>query len=115
MVAKKGTPHGRMAKSLGRITYGFIPDVRFISGVPEVSFTMRTFFLLTGHGSLSEFLVGRNLMEVSSCVCGEQVETAMHMLCTCPLYANIRNLDALQITLHENNHDVAIEHAIEPK
>ena len=90
----------------GRITYGFIPDVRFISGVPEVSFTMRTCFLLTGHGSLSGFLVGRNLMEDSSCVCGEQVETAMHMLCTCPLYEDIRNLDALQITLHGNNHDV---------
>ena len=44
----------------GRITYGFIPDVRFISGVPEVSFTMRTCFLLTGHGSLSGFLVGTN-------------------------------------------------------
>ena len=80
--------------------------VRFISGVPEVSFTMRTCFLLTGHGSLSGFLVGRNLMEDSSSVCGEQVETAMHVLCTCPLYADIRNLEALQITLHDSNHNV---------
>ena len=89
-----------------RITYGFIPDIRFMSGVPEVSFTMRKCFLLTGHGLLSGFLVGRNLMEDSSCVCDEQVDTAMHVLCICPLYADIRNLDALQITLHENNHDV---------
>ena len=90
MVAKKGRQHlmdewqSRWDESEnGCITYGFIPDVRFMSDEQEVSFTMRTCFLLTGHGSLRGFLVERNLMEDSSCVCGEHVETAMHALCTC--------------------------------
>ena len=34
----------------GRITYGFIPVVRFVSGVPEVCFIIRACFLLAGHG-----------------------------------------------------------------
>ena len=78
MNAKKGrhrrTSQGRMAKSLGRATYGFIADVRFASGVPGISFTMRACFLLTGHGG---YLMRRNVIPDSSCVCGEPVETAM--------------------------------------
>ena len=41
----------------GRTTYWFIPAVRFVSAVPEVSFTMRACFLVTGHGFLTGFLM----------------------------------------------------------
>ena len=89
----------------GRTTYECIPDVRFVSGVAQLSFTMRACFLLTGHGCLSGFLMRRNLIPNSSCICGEPVETAVHVLCTCPFYADIRNLETLKITLHDDDYD----------
>ena len=61
----------------GRTTYGFIADVRFVFGVPEVSLSIRVCFLLTGHGSLGGFLTRRNLVADGGCLCRVPMETVM--------------------------------------
>ena len=76
----------------GRATFEFIPDVRCVSSVPDFGFCLRLDLLLKENGSLGEFLNKRNLCDDESCCCGEAVEDFQHVLCSCPLYEDIRNL-----------------------
>ena len=57
-------------------------DVRFVSGVPEVSLKLRVCSLLTGYGWLGAFMVRRNLVPDGSCVCGELIDDALQVLCS---------------------------------
>ena len=66
--------------------------------MPDFGFSFRLGFLLTGHGSLGEFLKKRNLFDNESCFCGEAVEDFQNVLCSCPPYDDIRNLVEMQIT-----------------
>ena len=50
----------------GRATFKFIPDVRCVFSMPDFGFSLRLGFLLTGHGSLGEFLKKRNLCDDES-------------------------------------------------
>ncbi|TDG38068.1 hypothetical protein AWZ03_015510 [Drosophila navojoa] len=58
---------------------------------------MLTSFLITGHGSLNAFLHARGLSETAGCLCGNPSEDWQHVLCVCPLYADVRDLDGLRI------------------
>ncbi|KAH8310065.1 hypothetical protein KR067_007735, partial [Drosophila pandora] len=58
-------------------------------------FSMRAGFLLTGHGSFNAFLHRRALSDTAACSCGDPNEDWEHILCACPLYADLRDLDGL--------------------
>jgi len=81
----------------GRVTYKFIPDVTLAFRNPHFGFPMRTGFLITGHGSLNAFLHNRALSDSAACSCGDPVEDWQHVLCDCPLYADLRDLDGLGV------------------
>ena len=81
----------------GRVTHEFFPDASFVYCRRDFRFTLRAGFLLTGHGSLNAFLHGRNLSETPTCTCGADREDWLHVLCVCPLYADMRFLDGLGI------------------
>ena len=64
----------------GRVTYKY---VRYVSarGSSVVDFGLEMGFLLTGHGSLNEFLFKRNLASSQGCVlCGADSEDWFHVL-----------------------------------
>ena len=74
----------------GRVTHGFIRDVRF-SGLRKWFYpSLRLGFVLTGHGTLNEFLHRRALAESPACSCGAPLECWKHVLQECPLYADLR-------------------------
>lgn len=81
----------------GRVTHRFIPYVTLAYRDPSFGFSMRTSFLLTGHGSFNAFLHGRALSDTTACACGDPYEDWMHILCACPLYADLRDLDGLGV------------------
>jgi len=81
----------------GRVTHEFFPDVSFVYLRRDFRFTLRAGFFLTGHGSLNEFLHGRALSETPTCTCGAVSEDWLHVLCECPLYADLRDLDGLGV------------------
>ena len=60
----------------GRATFKFLSDVRCVFSVPDFGFSRRLDFLLTGLGSLAEFLKKRTLRDDESCFCGEAVNVA---------------------------------------
>lgn len=54
--------------------------------------------LLTGHGSLNEFIFSQNFVSSQSYVqCGADSEDWFHILCACPVYCDIRNLDNMDV------------------
>ena len=81
----------------GRVTHRFIPYVTLAYRDSSFGFSMRTSFLLTGHGSFNAFLHGRALSDTTACACGDPYEDWMHILCACPLYADLRDLDGLGV------------------
>lgn len=81
----------------GRVTYRFIPDVSFVFSRPDFKFSMYASFLITGHGSMNAFLQKRGLSETAECPCGHPIEDWLHILCVCPLYADVRDLTGLKI------------------
>ncbi|KAH8376334.1 hypothetical protein KR200_002521, partial [Drosophila serrata] len=81
----------------GRVTHRFVPDVTSIYRDPSFGFSMMGTFLLTGHGSLNAFLHGRALSDTTACACGDPYEDWMHVLCSCLLYADLRDLDGLGV------------------
>lgn len=81
--------------SPGRVTHKFIPDAGFVYRNPDFGFSMRAGFLLTGHGSFNAFLHRRALSDTAACSCGDPNEDWEHILCACPLYADLRDLDGL--------------------
>lgn len=76
----------------GRVTYQFVSDVRFVRRNKWFDFGLKVGFILTGHGSLNEFLFRRGLSPSAACVCGGGDETWMHFLCECEMYECFRNL-----------------------
>ena len=86
------------ASEKGRVTYQWIRDVRFSSITPHFTPGLNLTFILTGHGSLNEFLYRRALSDNPSCICGEGPEDWVHLLCECNMYAAFRDLDELGIT-----------------
>jgi len=81
----------------GRVTHEFFPSASFVYLRRDFHFTMHAGFLLTGHGSLNAFLHGRTLSETTACACGADREDWLHVLCVCPLYADLRFLDGLGV------------------
>ena len=59
-------------------------------------------YFLTGHGSLNAFLHYRGLSDTAGCLCGDPLEDWQHVLCACPLYADVRDLERLRIQLNES-------------
>lgn len=78
----------------GRCTYGFISDVNYVNGSAGMfEFGLHLGYLLTGHGSMNEFLNKRGLANTSECPCGYPVESWVHVLVECVIYADLRKLD----------------------
>jgi hypothetical protein len=81
----------------GRVTLQFLPNLRFVFSEREFGFSLRAGFLLTGHGSLNAFLHKRGLSDTPACICGASSEDWQHVLCDCPLYADLRDLNGMGI------------------
>lgn len=86
----------------GRTTHRFIRDVRFSGMCNGFSPTLRLGYLLTGHGSLNEYLFKRRLSEVSECLCGASVESVEHLIVDCVIYEDMRDLDSCGIKVNED-------------
>ena len=83
----------------GRVTYEFIKDVSFAVRNKEFNPSMSLGYILTGHGSLNEFLFKRGLVESASCLCGVEIESWKHVLTECRLYEDIRDLTVCGISV----------------
>ena len=86
----------------GHVTYEFIKDVSFSVRNQEFKPSMHLGFLLTGHGSLNEFLFKRGLSESARCSCGAEYESWKHVLVECRLFADIRELTVCGISVDSN-------------
>ena len=51
-------------------------------------------------------MVRRNFVADGSCVCGEPMATAMHVLCTCPIQEDIRDFETFSIARTADGVDV---------
>ena len=78
----------------GRLTHEFIADVQFVGTHESFNPDLHLTYLLTGHGSMNEFLYKRGLCHTSQCMCGAPVEDAKHIIGECVLYHDVRNLNA---------------------
>ena len=83
----------------GRQTFRFIRNVRFASGHRGFSPGLHLSYLLTGHGSMGEFLHKRGLSVSEACLCGAPVESVDHLISECSLYGDIRDLDAFGVSV----------------
>lgn len=81
----------------GRVTFSWIPQVRFAKSHPDFEPSLQLGYLLTGHGSFNAFLHDRGLAVSPACGCGFQTEDWLHVTTACPLYADIRDLSAMGI------------------
>ena len=75
----------------GRVTHGFIRDVRFSGTKSWFNPPLSLGFILTGHGTLNEFLFKRTLADSPACRCGAPSECFKHVLQECPVYADLRS------------------------
>ena len=91
----------------GRVTFKWLPDVRFSGRTNSFEPNLHVCFILTGHGSLNAFLYSRNLRDSPDCVCGYAREDWVHLLCECEMYEGFRNLEEMKITRRGNNWDVS--------
>ena len=85
----------------GRGTFRFIQDVKYVSTCEYFSMGLCLGYILTGHGSMGEYLHKRGLTEMAACICGAQVENVDHLLSECVLYQDLRDLNACGITVDE--------------
>ena len=69
----------------------------FLSSHPDFDFILSLGYLLTGHGYLNAFLHARGLSSNETCLCGSSSENAIHVLCECPLYSDLRDLNRMGI------------------
>lgn len=76
----------------GRITYEFIPNVRFASEHERFAPGLCLGYLLTGHGSMNEYLHKRGLCDSPVCLCGAPLESVKHLLSECQIYEDLRDL-----------------------
>lgn len=87
------------ASEKGRCTYAFIKEVSFVNGsASDFSFGLHLGYILTGHGSLNEWLYKRGLANTSECLCGFEMEDWKHVLSECVIYADLRKLNEWGIT-----------------
>lgn len=86
------------ASDKGRTTYRWLPNVRFARDHPRFNPSLELGYLLTGHGSMNAFLQKRGIERSAACSCGDQSEDWCHILADCPLYADLRNLQAMGVT-----------------
>lgn len=93
------------ASLVGRATHRFRQTV----GPMNVAFDppTRALFLLTGHGSMNEFLHRRTRFHTTECMCGCAIEDVDHVLQTCPLYHDIRDLERMGIAITDGELDVS--------
>lgn len=73
----------------GRVTYGFVSRVDAVPQTAWFDVGWGMGFLLTGHGSLNDFLYRRGLSETDRCRCGG-VEDSGHVLFECRIYEDLR-------------------------
>lgn len=89
----------------GAVTREYLPSV---GNVPETfDPSMRALFLLTGHGSMNAYLQKHTGHHTSSCLCGDPVEDWRHILGTCRLYDDLRDLTTMGIALADGRIDVS--------
>lgn len=77
--------------TVGRHTFSIIPNVterHKLKLMPDFYVTQ----LLTGHGSIAEYLFRFKLKTADKCLCGA-TETTPHLIFDCPLHENIRNFN----------------------
>lgn len=98
----------------GRVTYGFIKNVRFAEECREFEPNLWMGYILTGHGSMNGFLYKRELAEIESCVCGARCEDWRHVLLECPLYEDMRNLSDWGVIVREDG-SVDVSHVLDSK
>lgn len=81
----------------GRVTHRYIGVVGSLSAEAFDPPT-RAMFLLTGHGSMNDFLRRRvNREQSAACRCGAEVEDWQHVLVSCVRYADLRNLGQMAV------------------
>jgi len=88
----------------GRITYRFIPSVRFFRENGKWFRPNRLCtYLITGYGSINKFLFERNCVPSADCPrCPNEEETVEHMLFHCPLYNSFRNTDMTDLLANDD-------------
>lgn len=91
----------------GRVLYEWIRDVRFSGSNLAFEPSLRVCYVLTGHGSLNDFLYMRSLSEAPCCVCGHEREDWVHLLCECEMYEAFRDLEGMNVVRKENEWDVS--------
>lgn len=72
---------------------------------PDFRHCLSLDFLLTGHGPLNAFLHKRNLHDSEGCECGAELEDVEHVLCECPRYSDVRNLDSMGVKWTDGRYD----------
>ena len=83
----------------GRVTFKWIRDVRFSGRTKSFEQSWRVCYVMTGHGSLNSFLYSRNLSASPACMCGDDREDWVHILCECDMYAGFRDLYNMGVRL----------------
>ena len=82
----------------GRLMYGFIQNMRFVTEIEMYAW----YVLLTGLGSMNDFLYMCGLAESPSCKYGTEKEDCKHVLYECKLYDEFRNVDAIGVKVDMN-------------
>lgn len=87
------------------MTYRYLPT----AGQIDTFFDrpMRTSFLLTGHGSMNVYLHKHVRLETQECMCGWEREDWAHILASCVLYHDLRNLRNMGVTVDGEEVDVS--------
>ena len=91
----------------GRVTYKWIPDVRFSGRAKGFDPSLQVCYILTGHGILNSFLFARNLRDSPDCMCGHERDDWVHVLFNCEMYDSFRNLEDLKVKSYDNAWDVS--------
>ena len=82
----------------GRTTYAWIRDVIFSARTTKFEPSLKMGYILTGHGTLNQFLYEKGLSDTAACpVCGHDSEDWVHVLCECEAYERFRELDEMGI------------------
>lgn len=89
----------------GRVTFQYIKDVTFVEDHSYFEFNLALGFLLTGHGSMNDFLHRRCLSESAACACGAICENWEHVLCECPMYSDLRDLGRMGVESIDGGYD----------
>ncbi|KAK9696752.1 hypothetical protein QE152_g31365 [Popillia japonica] len=84
----------------GRVTYGYIKNVKFVSENKWFSFGLNAGLLLIGHGSMNGWLYDRGLNDSARCRCGAEREDWLHVLTECDRYEDLRDLERMGIRLN---------------